>query len=333
MSPAPQADVRLFTRDGCHLCTAARQVIEPVVMRWNARLTEHDIDSPATDALLRAHYDHAVPVVHVNGWEVGRHRVEAEAVERALRWGSVNVVVLGKYPTPGKVKTRLCASPSPITLGQAAGLHRVFMLHLLRRFAELRPARLVLAFDPASARTDFQRMIEETLPRHLSAQVELVAQPGGDLGCRLVAAHEYVKTTVRERSGRHTLFFGCDSPHLPDAHLDAAVTLLLANDACLGPTPDGGYWTIGCDETVDLGRALDGIPWSSGRECQETLKRLNLGNYRVGLADTWEDVDYPSDLIKLLSQIENSGALQDRVLVQRIKETGLDVSKLTLERA
>lgn len=76
--------ITVYVRKDCHLCSAALQVVGPVAQRWNIPVEIKDIDDPATDTLLRALYDHAVPVVHLNGREVARHRIEPPQLEQAI---------------------------------------------------------------------------------------------------------------------------------------------------------------------------------------------------------------------------------------------------------
>ena len=64
--------VTLYTKPGCHLCEAAKQVIAAVRRQQPFDLVVRNIlDDPA--AFDR--YRHAIPVVLVNGLEVARHRL------------------------------------------------------------------------------------------------------------------------------------------------------------------------------------------------------------------------------------------------------------------
>jgi glutaredoxin len=76
--------VTLFTRDGCHLCESALHVIRTVQARDAFELEIIDIDAAGQQA-WRAAYDHHVPVVHLDGREIARHRVTTEQLEEALR--------------------------------------------------------------------------------------------------------------------------------------------------------------------------------------------------------------------------------------------------------
>lgn len=80
--------IELFTRPNCPLCDEARRLVERVCgeQMW----VETNVDD---DADLRAAYGEFVPVVEVDGEQVGQWRIEEarlrEALgqkERATRW-------------------------------------------------------------------------------------------------------------------------------------------------------------------------------------------------------------------------------------------------------
>ena len=75
-------DVTLYTREGCHLCDAAKAAILPIVKEMDGRLREVDIDG---DPALRARYNDDVPVIFIGGREVARHRVDAAEFRRELK--------------------------------------------------------------------------------------------------------------------------------------------------------------------------------------------------------------------------------------------------------
>lgn len=75
------SDVRLFGRDGCHLCEDARSVVASVCERAGVPWQEVDVDS---DPQLQARYGEWVPVVEVDGQRVGHWRIEAGALAAAL---------------------------------------------------------------------------------------------------------------------------------------------------------------------------------------------------------------------------------------------------------
>jgi len=214
---------------------------------------------------------------------------------------SLAVVVMTKYPAPGKVKTRLTPDLTP---EQAAAVHAVFLKHLTTRLTRLNPAELVICFDPPDKRDAMQTLFPPNSP------FTYLPQSPGDLGQRLAAASAALFT-------RHArlLFLGVDSPDVPLGHLFTAAQLTEKSPVSLSPTADGGYWSLGLSQGVDVAQLLTDIPWSTGREALATLaaaERLGL-TAATGLA--WDDVDHPVDLRRLIQRLTPADAAADRALL------------------
>ena len=82
--------VILYTRAGCHLCHDARQVLLELCAEEGVGWAEIDIDAagdPRVDAALRARLSDLVPVVEVDGIQVGYWRVKEANVRMALALG------------------------------------------------------------------------------------------------------------------------------------------------------------------------------------------------------------------------------------------------------
>jgi len=78
---AAQRKVDLLTRAGCHLCDDARQLVGRVAAEAGVPWGETDVDG---DPVLRAEYGDLVPVVLVDGKELGYWRIEEARLRRAL---------------------------------------------------------------------------------------------------------------------------------------------------------------------------------------------------------------------------------------------------------
>lgn len=74
-------DLTLYTRANCSLCEKMKAELAPLLAAYGARLAEVDVDA---DAELRARYSDDVPVLLLGREEVARHRLDAEALRRAL---------------------------------------------------------------------------------------------------------------------------------------------------------------------------------------------------------------------------------------------------------
>lgn len=65
--------VTLYSKPGCHLCDDVRTLLEE--LRLELPLSIDDVDISG-DAALFARYRHEIPVVAVNGIEIGRGRID-----------------------------------------------------------------------------------------------------------------------------------------------------------------------------------------------------------------------------------------------------------------
>jgi glutaredoxin len=74
--------VELLSREGCHLCADARRLVGRVTAEAGLGFTETDVD---TDPALRAEFGDLVPVVRVDGKELGYWRIDESRLRRALR--------------------------------------------------------------------------------------------------------------------------------------------------------------------------------------------------------------------------------------------------------
>mgnify|MGYP000707678447 CR=1 FL=1 len=75
------ARVILYTREGCHLCGDAREVVSLTCEALGQDWSEVDID---TDPELRERFTDEVPVATVDGEVVGFWRIDAERLRAAL---------------------------------------------------------------------------------------------------------------------------------------------------------------------------------------------------------------------------------------------------------
>ena len=78
------ADVRvvLFTKPGCHLCDAMRDVLHTALHGSGIDVAERNIAGSLDDF---ERYQHDIPVLVIDGREVARHRISDAALDAALR--------------------------------------------------------------------------------------------------------------------------------------------------------------------------------------------------------------------------------------------------------
>lgn len=78
MSPT----VRLYGRAGCHLCDEAEALLARLAAETGFALEKVDIEH---DPALEYRYQWAIPVVELDGVELARAPLRADALEEALR--------------------------------------------------------------------------------------------------------------------------------------------------------------------------------------------------------------------------------------------------------
>jgi rSAM/selenodomain-associated transferase 1 len=202
-----------------------------------------------------------------------------------------SVVVFGREPRPGRVKTRLAREIG----AQAAAAVYHELLSATVQVADAIDADLVLSLadPPASG------WVPPTVP--------LEIQCDGDLGRRLEDAFER-----RFRDGyERVVVIGSDCPELDSHHIGEALDRLATSPVVLGPASDGGYWLIGQRSTARLD--LSGISWSSPTTLAATRRRLrDLGLRWQELAEL-RDVDRFEDLQWALESPDVASSLTRRL--------------------
>ena len=207
--------------------------------------------------------------------------------------GAGKVVVFGKDPEPGRVKTRMCP---PLSAEQAAELYAAMLEDVLAATGEF-ALRLglepILALDPPEACAAWRGRVP---PGY-----RVIAQRGASLG-------ERMSRVVDDEGGGPLpiLLRGSDSPALPEARLASALRALERCDVTLAPDADGGYSLIGL-----RGRwpGLFSHPMSTDAVLAETVRRAEALGARTELLEAGFDLDRIEDLQALEASLSGSGRL------------------------
>jgi len=198
------------------------------------------------------------------------------------------LVVLARWPAPGRCKRRLAASCGS---SAAAAVQRALTAHTLavaRHAARRCGARLELVIDGLGPRAR-RRWARELEVDHSSAQ------GGGGLGCRM---HRQLRRAFGAGASQVVLI-GTDLPGLEGADLQEAFSALAERPLVLGPASDGGYWLIGFNR-VGFSRAgiqlMSGIPWGTDAVLSLTLARAEALALPPALLRRQSDLDRQHDL-------------------------------------
>lgn len=196
------------------------------------------------------------------------------------------LLIFVKYPTPGRVKTRLAAS---IGTEAACELYRAcaeLTVAHMRRFHD----ETVLCVDPPNA---LQRVGE-----WLGPSWRLHPQRGRTLGARLAEAIDHAFSN----GANHAVVIGTDSPWLTAEDVSTAFEALQHHDVVLGPTRDGGYYLIGL--TRPLPALFEGIAWSTPSVYAQTLARATRLGLHTHLLPEGYDVDQLEDVQRWLHEAQ-----------------------------
>lgn len=162
-------------------------------------------------------------------------------------------------------------------------------------------APVTVAVSPAEGMGSVRRLVGPSTP--------LIAQPGGDLGGRML---DGARRLFAEGPGP-VVILGTDAPALPPGYISEAVRYLLGKegyDAALTPSRDGGYVLIGLRAPHDA--LFEGISWSTPEVYSQTLAGASRAGLSVYETPPCHDVDEPEDLERLRPELAREPRLAPR---------------------
>ena len=163
-----------------------------------------------------------------------------------------------RAPRIGQVKTRLAAR-----LGDEAALalYRACVEDMLEALHGC-GADVIGLVDPADG-------LEEARS-WLPSLTRVIPQQGADLGQRLQNAFAWAFA----QGYRSAAALGSDLPGLTARRVSQLTRLLRSEPALIGPSPDGGYWTVGFQAASYLPAVFENIPWSTPQVFEATMQVL-----------------------------------------------------------
>jgi hypothetical protein len=185
-----------------------------------------------------------------------------------------------KNPQKGQVKTRLA---SAIGDEMAVRLYKRFVLEILSTLNK-GTFLFYLCVYPVDAL--------EGLKTWLGEDYLYMLQQGENLGERMKNAF----TEALAMKFKRIVLIGSDIPSLPLEFIEEAFISLEKKDVVIGPSLDGGYYLIGFRDKKFSHRAFKGIPWSTERVFEETMKVFEHEGLTVHVLKTLRDIDTIQDL-------------------------------------
>ena len=192
-------------------------------------------------------------------------------------------IVMLKDPTPGRVKTRLVGRELDAERASAVAeaLARCVVKRLLLR------GGVALAVESEA--------VVHRLGLASTPGIIVTRQGAGDLGSRIERVWREIRPTGP------AAFLGIDSPDVPAAALEAIPAALSCSQAAVGPTFDGGYWTLAANHVQPA--LLEHIDWGGPTVYDQTVRRALAAGISLTSLPTWHDVDQPADLEALIERL------------------------------
>jgi rSAM/selenodomain-associated transferase 2/rSAM/selenodomain-associated transferase 1 len=192
------------------------------------------------------------------------------------------LVVFGRYPVPGRTKTRLIPALGPT---RAADLQR----YLTEK--TVKTAKTFAARKRVDVEVCYEGSAEARMRKWLGGGVLYSPQSVGDLGERMEEAFVHAFS----RGYRKVVLFGTDVPGISERQLLEALQALEERDLVLGPSTDGGYWLMGLKKAAPAD-VFRGIPWGMRDVLEKTIARAKEHGMTVHLLDPLTDVDTVEEL-------------------------------------
>jgi uncharacterized protein len=237
------------------------------------------------------------------------------------------LIVMARYPEPGKTKTRLARTLGDVEVAQ---LYHAFLTDLAQRFGCGQGYTLLWAYTPPEV--DYLAFVQTLAPAY-SQQMRCFPQQGQDFGTRLLSAFQW----AHEHGFQRTLLIGSDSPHISRAIIEHASAALDEADVVLGPSDDGGYYLIAMRQPYDV---FSGIPMSTAVVTEMTVASALQQGLTTRLIDQLYDIDELPDLLRLaqLLAVDSSQAPATATYLTTMRSlydyhAHLDAATLDLYRA
>ena len=196
---------------------------------------------------------------------------------------SRQLIVMARWPAPGRCKRRLASSLGAAAAARIQARLTCHTLAVARQLGIELGIELVLAVEGLAPRA----------ARRLGDQLgvgRIVLQGGGGLGVRMQRQFQRAAT----EGARRVVLIGSDLPQLERADLASAFAALDHQEAVLGPACDGGYWLIGLRRPEPA--LMEGIAWGSEQVLEQTLAALARRGLEPALLPWRSDLDRGEDL-------------------------------------
>ncbi len=179
-----------------------------------------------------------------------------------------------KYPTPGKVKTRLAKT---VGFDKAARIYRQLAEENFAVLKSVDEADLIVMFDPPEDEPQVKQWLKEA--------DYYFPQQGLDLGARLSQAF----LNAFDNGYQRVIVVGSDILGLTAEIIEQSFVSLATFDIVIGPAHDGGYYLLGSHQHYP--QLFSGISWSTEKVFHETCQIIKSKMLACHILQTLKDLD------------------------------------------
>jgi rSAM/selenodomain-associated transferase 2/rSAM/selenodomain-associated transferase 1 len=192
------------------------------------------------------------------------------------------IIIFGRYPMPGRVKTRLI--PDLGALGACDLQRKLFedIFHTVCTTALKKDIEVEVCFDGGDRRK---------MRKWLGRGAFFSEQSSGDLGERMYRAF----INAFNRGCKKVVLIGTDIAELTCDDLEKAFDALTGKDLVLSPSSDGGYCLVGLKKSVNIFKS---ITWSSEKVLEQTMDMAKKSGLDFSILSPLFDIDTIDDVKK-----------------------------------
>ena len=208
---------------------------------------------------------------------------------RKLKDIDASIILFLKYPTEGKVKTRLAK-----TIGnkKAALIYKIMAENAIQSVEKFTRTYKYIFY---TEKNDMQLVNDWIKKKYFYA-----LQDGNDLGERMKNAFRQVFA----HGSKKAIVLGTDIPDISKEIINEAIMELDKYDLVVGPSPDGGFYLLGMKKYYHF--LFEDIIYSTSSVFEKTINRAKRHSLTFKLLKPLSDIDTEDELIEWLSVNKNS---------------------------
>jgi len=196
------------------------------------------------------------------------------------------LIIFGRYPIPGRVKTRLIPHLGPVG---STNLQKRLTEEILKEVRKVSSISDIAFFYKGGSK--------RLLRRWLGKDIIFIPQSDNDLGRSMRDAIEW---GIR-RGYEKVVLIGTDIYGLRGEYIEEAFRRLERYELVIGPSEDGGYWLIGMNGLIE--EIFSGIDWGTDKVLDQTISTARKRRINFFLLNRLMDIDTIEDVKKAKIEI------------------------------